>query len=669
MNRKRLFMVVVVGLLCGIGVVAPPPSGADEAYAGASWTIEQAAYTGRVEGDIARINAELTIKVLQNGYAEIPLIFGNAVITDVKAGGSSATLVVRDDQYALAVQKKGTYRVSVQFSTSLGRDDRYEQISVEIPQAVFSRLALEIPRMDLELAPDQVLTVNKEVRKESVLLSGSLGFSRQIHLRWAARPVKQDPVEPSFVTDLRVLATLEEEALRMTALVRYQVLQGELNSVAFDLPVGLTVLSVRGGAIEDWKAAPAEGVQRVTVSFRDPLKVGLTQLIVEAEQPITKSSTQAVFPSLVPLGSKRITGYLAVATGTTIELQNPAVEGLNRIDVREIPDDLRSFASAPLVAGFRYAQAPYRLTATLYQPENLAVLVAIAESGDLATILTPTGEAITRAIYQVRNNKKSSLAVSLPKGATLWSVLVDRRSVKPAAGPNGQLLVPLSVNTGPERSFPVEVVYVEKAAPFQWLGKTEYRGPVLDIPLTVVRWNLFMPEEVRGYWFSGNLQQHLKMAGFLSDPSPLGEARMQMASLEMKEEAASFNRVRANKMAARRFEDGEKSMLACDSAAPQSAAAGSFPCGEKDEMQDFRQVAAQVQQSGVLPFRIAIPSSGRAHSFSRLLTTGEPLTIRVHYVKIAPQVFSATTGGIGLAGFLLVGGGLRAGFRRRSIPA
>lgn len=178
-----------------------------------------------------------------------------------------------------------------------------------------------------------------------------------------------------------------------------------------------------------------------------------------------------------------------------------------------------------------------------------------------------------------------------------------------------------------------------------------------------------MPEEVRGYWFSGNLQQHLKMAGFLSDPSPLGEARMQMASLEMKEEAASFNRVRANKMAARRFEDGEKSMLACDSAAPQSAAAGSFPCGEKDEMQDFRQVAAQVQQSGVLPFRIAIPSSGRAHSFSRLLTTGEPLTIRVHYVKIAPQVFSATTGGIGLAGFLLVGGGLRAGFRRRSIPA
>ena len=303
-----------------------------------------------------------------------------------------------------------------------------------------------------------------------------------------------------YTAEVKVLGTLEEETLRMIALVDIHLLQGQLKILTFDLPAGLAITAVRGIPIDDWKASSQEKTQRVTVTLSEPLKVGAARLIVEAEQPVSSSTGSVTLPSLVPVGAKRLTGIVALATGTSMELKDPAMEGLSRIDVREIPAELRSLAISLVVMGFRYQQSPYRVTATLYRPEELAVLVAIAESGELHTVLTPTGEAITRAIYQVRNNKKSSLGVILPKGATLWSVLVDCKAVKPAAGPNGQILIPLAAGRGPEAVFPVEMVYVEKYLPFEWLGKAVYQGPVLDIPVTVSRWHLFLPEEIRACW-------------------------------------------------------------------------------------------------------------------------------------------------------------------------
>ncbi|MCM8795021.1 MAG: hypothetical protein NC819_04385 [Candidatus Omnitrophica bacterium] len=676
MNVKRWWAGWMVGLLCGVGVIElPPPADAREATLAGSWSIEQADYGGELQGEIAKLKAELSIKVFQNGYCEVPLDFNNAVITDVKAAGGSASVIVRNDRYAVAIQKKGTYKVSVEMSVPLNRDSQFEQLYLGIPQAVFSKLTLTILKTDIELAPDQALTVTKQADKEKVTLTASLGLSRQIHLRWTARPIQPKHVEPSYLADVRILNTLEEESLRMLAIVKYQILQGELKETILHLPEGFTVTAVRGAPIDDWKTETSSGLQQVTVFFRTPLKVGAVQLIVEAQQPLGRPAGEILFPSVIPAGAKRLTGYMAIATGSSMEIQDPAPEGLNRIDVREIPGDLRGLATVPVIAGFRYQQAPYRLKATVHQPDDLAVLVAIAESADLATVVTPTGEGITRAVYYVRNNKKSSLTVKLPEGAILWSVLVDSRCVKPAAGPQKQVLIPLAVAEGPERVFPVEIVYIQKFSRFEWVGKTEYQGPVLDIPVTVARWNLYLPEEIQGVWFAGNLQRRLQVAGFLPGAEPLGQlARLQ----EDKEYDGNKKRefLYAAKMASagafRRDRSAqnvdETQYLAMDSMMPAlSPEASSFE-EEKVQMEDFRSVVEKAQQAGILSFRIAVPKSGRGHHFGRLLTTGEPLVIQMWYIRTLPALFPLAGGGFGLIGLMGLGLRLRSGRRNRLVP-
>jgi hypothetical protein len=658
----------------------------------AAWAIEQARYTGEVEGEVARFVANLTLRVLQDGLQEIPLTFDNATITDLRVHGGSATLVVRNDRYALSVQRRGKVILTAQLATRLTRDTQQEGIFFGFPQAVFSHLTLAIPRTEVELAPEHLLTVSKKSEGGKVVLTATLGLSRQVTLRWAARPIRTAPVEPSYTAEVRVLATLEEEVLRTMGLVELHILQGQLKSLEFDLPKGLTVVAVRGVPLEEWKASDVAGAQRVSVNLSEPLRIGTARLIVEAEQPLPQPNSPMLLPTVVPIGAKTLTGYMALATGTSMEMRDLSSEGLSRIDVREIPADLVRLSTVPVVAAFRYQKAPYRITATLHRPEELAVLVAIVESADLATLVTSGGERIVRAIYQIRNNKKPSLEMTLPKQATLWSVLVNHRAVKPAAGPEGKVLIPLAASMGPEETFPVEVVYVEEESPFQWLGQTRFQGPVVDIPITVARWHLFLPDKVRGYWFTGNLERHLKVTGSLQDPqlpSPSDLSNLESSSgegskgvgggwgvqgkgrissstatvdaLEQQEEQTREDSPHRNEEKLARKEGVVRSIRDAQGA-PNAPTA--TPTQKREwEGDDFKAVIANVRQTGVLPFRIAIPRSGRAYHFGRLLTTHEPLTLQVRYLK--SPVVPWAVGSLGVFGLAGIGAGLRNALRRR----
>ena len=173
METKRWMGGLSLGILLAMAWICKSAQADDSASPEGSlpaecWSIQEGSYTGEIAGDVVKLTAELNVKILRNGLQEIPLDFGGATVTEVKLSGPG-TLVVRDDHYAIAVDRRGTCRVTVKLSTLLQRDHESEGFSVDIPQALFSKLALTIPRTDLELAPEDALTVTKEVKagKES----------------------------------------------------------------------------------------------------------------------------------------------------------------------------------------------------------------------------------------------------------------------------------------------------------------------------------------------------------------------------------------------------------------------------------------------------------------------------------------------------------------------
>ncbi|MBI3323901.1 MAG: hypothetical protein HYZ92_01295 [Candidatus Omnitrophica bacterium] len=505
--RKVLSGIVAAGWLAW-----SPAAGATKVVAlmGLPWVIESADYTGAVHDRIAQVEGVYAIRLIQDGWAEIPLALGATVtgIEIVKKAGE-AHVVPRSGSYSLMASRKGLYKVRVEFSTLLVQESQLEGLGFSIPQATFSTLTLAVPRKDIELRPDaQLYTQRKpDGAHDGVTLTARLGAASRVELRWMTRPATPERIEPVIYGETFSLAVLEEQLARLTTMVEYRVTQGEVKELTLELPKALQIVNVRGGGIDSWKVMEEPERNRLRIALNFALKDGGYQLVLEGEQPFKADEKTFQLPEMALVGVKQERGQWAVATAGSLEVAAQTVEGASRIDAKEVSDILRRSTALPILLAFRYHQHPYRALLSLTHYDDLPVLNAIAEQGELVTVVSRQGERLTRAIYAVRANKKQFLGATLPEGAMLWSCTVDRRSVKPVDGTGGQLLIPLTSAKAADEPMLVELVYFERQAALTGMGHLTLRGPVLDIPTTVANWLLYTPRQTKLLKTSGNLER------------------------------------------------------------------------------------------------------------------------------------------------------------------
>jgi hypothetical protein len=141
------------------------------------------------------------------------------------------------------------------------------------------------------------------------------------------------------------------------------------------------------------------------------------------------------------------------------------------------------------------------------------------------TMWTPEGRRLTSVVYQVRNNRKQFLRLSLPEGAELWSASVGGRAVQPASASDGRILIPLvrsQATGGALAAFAVEVVYVENGEPVADNGKGTFAAslPTADVPCTYVAWTIYAPNDtkLKRRSYEGSLAH----VPYLSNPIPTG---------------------------------------------------------------------------------------------------------------------------------------------------
>src|SRR3989338_2806100 len=350
----------------GASIARPSPVSA--------WMIESADYHGEIAGQIVRLEARYTIRLIQDGWVQIPLGIEGATITDVQLEKKSgeAHLVPQGGAYAIAASRKGAYKVRVSCSALLTQDNQFEGVQLGIPQATFSTLTVMVPRKDVELRQADQLYVQSQpdAASNGVKLTARLGDSGRIDLRWRTKPAAPVKVEPVLYGAVNTLVTVEEQLARFTAILEYRMAQGETKELIVRVPAGINILNVRGSGIEDWRVADAEHAKMLTVTLGVALKDAVYRLVVEGEQMIDGTSAAYELPELQLMNVKQERGYLAVSRTGSIELSPELVEGGNRVDVKELPELLQGATAAPAMLAFKYHQHPYRITLALTPPPN-----------------------------------------------------------------------------------------------------------------------------------------------------------------------------------------------------------------------------------------------------------------------------------------------------------
>ena len=122
--------------------------------------ISEAAYTGRITGDVARIEAALTVEVLGKPWVELPIQFGDAAIGKVTSGDEKVLLqATGNGAYALLFPKAGEQKVRLELSAKVRTSPDGRSLELDCPASGITTFDLTVPAEDqtVEFAPQAVV--------------------------------------------------------------------------------------------------------------------------------------------------------------------------------------------------------------------------------------------------------------------------------------------------------------------------------------------------------------------------------------------------------------------------------------------------------------------------------------------------------------------------------
>ena len=455
---------------------APPPPPVDAAVTRIDYDLTLG--TGSATG-----TAAVTVDVLKDGWVRVQVPDG-LLVSDARIDGRPVSLIDQPSPHVL-LAKRGRSLLTLNVVLPVTAAASVESLVVPPAPAAAMQVTLTMPRVGVELGVSNAwISSTSESGGQSRWVAHGRGHE-PLTFTWRRRVDHRRAEQPLRLRgSVTHLVGLGEDATQLTAAVRVDVVSGLTNAVTLAIPEDLRVNRVSGPTIADWETV-RPGMLRVTLI--EPLATTATfSVIAELRGP-----SEGIVP--VPLirlsEAERETGGIAVevlGAGEITERQPQALEPADALDLGSIVAGRES----PSMVAFRFkpiaGSAVRALAVRVTRYATQAVQVANVDEARYQVLSTEEGKTLVRARYAVRNNHRSLMSVALPVDATLWSVSVAGRVVRPGRAPSGALLVPLE--RGRSRDdlppFVVEVVYLARVAPWSEKGTLALGLPAIDLPIS-----------------------------------------------------------------------------------------------------------------------------------------------------------------------------------------
>ncbi len=313
--------------------------------------ITSATYSAKIEKDVAQVSATLVVQVLDQGWVEVPVKFGEAAIG--KLTSDSGKVLLRgtgNGTYSLLLPTPGEHKVQLELTARVRTAPEGKSLDMDVPPVGITTFELVVPEADqsIELKPkliaDAVAAVAgvKETR-----IKASIGSTEKISVRWHPRVgTKPDMELLASVTNL-TLVTVEDGLVHTDAWLTYDILRGQLEKVKIVVPKGQRILDITSDAkVKEWKAVEEANRQVVTVELLSRLD-GKVTLEVHTEQSSPTEAFDvagtdgAAAYGIHALDVIRESGTVAVKQGSDLTLTVEEQTGVLRIDEGEVDQKLK----------------------------------------------------------------------------------------------------------------------------------------------------------------------------------------------------------------------------------------------------------------------------------------------------------------------------------------
>jgi hypothetical protein len=465
------------------------------------YTVKRGELKLRVTPETVMGTVRLQGETFNKGETKVALTSGMTIL-DARQEGRSLPLEQEGGTQTAILAGPAEFSVVLEAGLPLNIETGRASFSLPVPQAGSVRLTLEVPgdHTNVKLSPG--LITSRASTNVSTTIEATLVPGQPANIWWATREVVAPvvPREVRFLSNVKTLVSVSEADIRLAVLADINVIQGEPTQFEVEVPAGYEVTGTSGASVDSGDVQA--GV--LTLKVNSPAQ-RTQQFLISMEKSITV--TKADVPFLSVKNSQRETGEVLVEGVGTMELTATEAGSLKRMDVKEMNPYLRSLARSPLQAAFRYHRQPTEnpnLALEWTRFPDSSVLAAIAERAVVTTLVTTEGRSLTEVKLTIKNQVQPFLKVELPKDATIVSADVAGEKVKPVEGADGQRVPLLRPGFRPVDSYEVSFVFMHSGTPFAKKGGSEISLPKMDVPITVLRWEVFLPEQYKVKDFGGD---------------------------------------------------------------------------------------------------------------------------------------------------------------------
>ncbi len=423
-------------------------------------------------GPEAALTLRWTLLPLEPGMVDLPLLGVEAAVSSAEVDGRPALLSPGPDgmqHLLLDLDQPREVRV---------------RASLPSPQAAINLRVAPAARRAVRVVGPWELAMAGAVRSRDRLDGGDPG---RLNLSW--RPAGERPPRPTLLRAESALALrLEGGAVEGSALLRWQVSRGSVDAVRFRLDGRAEELQVEGEGV----LGTSRSGQTVTVRLARPVS-GVLALRVRYRARLGEAGGD--LPAPWP-ESAETQGYATLLLGEEALVVPSPGGGVEPVPARALPDWAQGLAEGTPLATFRMHGTDPQLGARVVRWEPIEGPPTVIDEARYEVATADQGRVVLRARYQVRNDRRQFLRLSLPDDLTLFSATVAGRAVQVSRDEQGRLLIPLekSVETlSGLVSFPVDLSFFGRSARWEQRGERALATPAVDAPIAYARWELVLP--------------------------------------------------------------------------------------------------------------------------------------------------------------------------------
>jgi len=492
------------------------------------YTVKRADLKFSVANESVQGTVQLQGEILHKGATKVPLTNGMAIL-DARQEGKSLPLELENGTHTAVLSGPADFTVTLDAGLPLSIEAGRASFSLPVPSAGSAQLALVVPGDHTYVRISPGIITSRSSGKGQTSIEATLVPGQSANIWWATRETTAPaiPKEVRFLSDVKTLVSVSEADIRIAALADITVVQGEPSQFQIEVPAGYEVTGATGASMESSEVE--SGV--LTLNVTGPAQRS-HQFLISMEKSIIATKADAPFLSFKD--AQRETGEVLVEGAGTIELSAAEAGGLKRMDFKEMNPYLRSLSRFPMQAAFRYHKQPNEKPALALAwtrfPDS-SVLAAVAERAVVTTLVTTEGRSLTEIKLTVKNQAQPFLKVELPQGASILSAEVAGEKVKPVEGADGNRVPLLRAGFRPVDSYIVSFVFMHSGAPFAKKGGSDLSLPKMDVPINLLQWEVFLPEQYKVKDFGGDA-----IAASLLPPSSLDVSGAEGAVNEMSDQ-------------------------------------------------------------------------------------------------------------------------------------